>query len=56
MYRLKILALLAVLSACTHNELENHYSCSYETTEEEYQRCMEVSQGLDWETQEQATE
>lgn len=56
MRRITLLALLTLVAACSHNQLDNHYSCSYETTEEEYQRCMEVSEGLDRETQEQATE
>ena len=56
MQRLLILIWLLLTAACTHNELDNHYSCSYETTEEEYQRCMEVSEGLDRETREAAVD
>ncbi|WP_339899049.1 hypothetical protein [uncultured Gilvimarinus sp.] len=30
--------------------MANHYSCSYETTEEAYENCMQVANGIDHET------
>ncbi|HEY7883413.1 MAG TPA: hypothetical protein VIC08_00520 [Cellvibrionaceae bacterium] len=51
MYRAALVtALLLSLWACSHNKMDGHYECSYETTEEAYERCMEVAQGMGRET------
>ncbi|MDO3381778.1 hypothetical protein [Gilvimarinus algae] len=44
------LSLLLLATGCSHNQTNNHYSCSWETTEEAYENCMEVSRGIDEQT------
>ncbi|WP_049722903.1 hypothetical protein [Gilvimarinus polysaccharolyticus] len=48
----RILIAFTVISfvACSHNQTENEYSCSYETTDEAYQTCIEVARGIDEDT------
>ena len=41
---------LILMTACSHNKMENHYSCSYEATAEAYENCMAVSRGVDEDT------
>jgi predicted small secreted protein len=38
------------LTACSQNTMSNHYACSYETTNEAYQTCMDVANGVDQDT------
>lgn len=50
MQTLIILLALLFTSACTQHKMANHYGCSYETTEEAYENCMQVANGVDHET------
>lgn len=36
-----------LLAGCSHTETNTEYYCSYETTEADYQRCMEVGRELE---------
>ncbi|BFM19145.1 hypothetical protein [Gilvimarinus japonicus] len=50
MARLLLVVSLIIVSACSHNKTDNYYWCSYETTEEAYQTCMDVANGVDDDT------
>ncbi len=45
---------LLYLSACAQNALDDHYACSYETTEAAYDTCMSIGREVKEDTAQQA--
>lgn len=52
----KLAPIILTLSACAHESLEGHYSCSYETTTEGYKNCMLIAREAQKETAEKASQ